>query len=71
MHVEDFASTTSFSVNHALGQQYVIVQVYDTNDVQVIPSSVTLTDANNVALTFAVATLGKVVIIGIPGVPQS
>jgi len=67
-YIRNFTSTTSLVVTHNLGQQYCIVQVYVSN-VMVIPATVTLDSANQCTITFAVATAGHVVIMGIPGVP--
>jgi len=57
----------AFAINHAFNQQYCLVQIFDavTND-EVI-AEVTLTDANNATVTFAVAPATnayRVVVIG-------
>ena len=67
-HIESVTSQTSVTVNHNIGQKFVIVQCYDSSDVMVVPNSVTLTDANNTAVTFSPAFTGNIVVMGIPGV---
>lgn len=61
-------SNTSFTVNHALGVQDVIVQVYrNSSPFDVVLADVELTDANNVTVRFAVAPSSnqfKVVVLG-------
>lgn len=61
IHVESPASTT-WNVNHNLGQKYVIVQVYDSSDNWVIPSSISLTDDNNLVITLSSSITGRAVI---------
>jgi hypothetical protein len=46
---------TQFTVNHALAQQFVQVQVYDAVTNEEVIVEVVLTDANNSDITFAVA----------------
>lgn len=36
-----------YTYNHALNSQYGTVQVYDENDIAILPDDITLTDANN------------------------
>ena len=57
-----FSNASSFTVNHAFETKNVIVSVYDTNDSQIIPQSITLTDNNNVQITLSSAQNGFVVI---------
>ena len=59
---------TTHTVNHALNQQFVTVNVYDNSNVAIIPQSITLTDANNVSVVFNTAIDCKVVVIGFEGV---
>ena len=40
VHDEDVSGTPSYTLTHNLGERYVIVQAYDTNYRQVIPSFV-------------------------------
>lgn len=65
-------AATSHTITHNLGQQYVSVTVYDqTGPAQIIPQSVTLTDANTVTITFNSAIQCYAVIMGVPGVGLS
>jgi len=61
-------SATSFTINHALGVQDVIVQIYrNGSPFDVVLADIELTDANNVTVRFAVAPTTnqfKVVVIG-------
>ena len=61
------ASSTSLVYNHALGNQFVHVQVYEVATNALVDCDIVQTDANNVTLTFATApaTNGmRVVVIG-------
>jgi len=60
--VDSFTSVTSRTINHNFGTKNVLVSVYDGGDQQIIPSSVTTTDANNIDITFDVATTGRAVV---------
>ena len=57
LHEESSAATT-WTINHNLGSQYVNVTVYDSNDVMVIPTSVTANNANTMTLTFGSPVAG-------------
>jgi len=57
-----FSNVSSFTVNHAFETKNVIVSVYDTNDSQIIPQSITLTDNNNVQITLSSAQSGFAVV---------
>jgi len=57
-----FSNSSSFTVNHAFETKNVIVSVYDTNDSQIIPQSITLTDNNNVEITLSAAQSGFAVV---------
>jgi len=59
-----FSGQTTVNVGHGLGQKYVQVQCYDNSDILIEPTSVTLTDANNLVVTFGLATTGYVVVAG-------
>ena len=60
------SSFTVMSVNytftHNLNFKYVVVQAYDTNDIQIIPSEVKALDANNTFVRFASNQNGTIVI---------
>ena len=49
---EDVSGTPSYTLTHNLGERYVIVQAYDTNYRQVIPSFVSASSANQVEVSF-------------------
>lgn len=57
-----FTAQTSVAVNHNFESKNVNVVVYDSNDTQIIPASVTLTDLDTVTVTFDSATSGFVVV---------
>lgn len=59
-----WTAQTSVTFNHALNTSAVIVQVYDGAGKQVEPQRVTVTDDNNVTLTFAPAFTGIAIAIG-------
>ena len=56
-HTQSTPSTT-WTINHALGQKYPNVTVYDSNDEMVIPTNVTATTANILTLTFSAPVSG-------------
>ena len=68
----DFQTTTytapftvmsvNYTFTHNLNFKYVIVQAYDTNDIQIIPSEVKALDANNTFVRFASNQNGTIVI---------
>lgn len=58
------AAQDTYSINHNLGNKYAVVAVYDETDAQIIPDTVTLTDANNLEVTLAVAQKVRIVING-------
>jgi hypothetical protein len=53
-----FTNLSTWVFNHNLNYQSVIVEAFDTNNYQIIPQTVQLTDANTVTLTFPVNTSG-------------
>jgi len=62
-----FSNSTTWTFNHNLNSQYVVVQTVDSNNSQIIPQSITLADANTATITFpsnetgvAIATLGGI-----------
>ena len=57
-----FSNASSFSINHSFGTKNILVSVYNINDEQVIPQSVTLTDDNNVSVTLSAAESGFAVV---------
>lgn len=59
---DNFNNTETHTVNHGFETQNIIVNVYDENNDLFLPQRVRLTDNNNISLTFATASTGKVVI---------
>lgn len=57
-----FTNQTSVAVSHNFDSKNVNVVVYDSNDTQILPASVTLTDNNTVTVTFDSSTSGRVVV---------
>ena len=51
LHAQSSANTT-WTISHNFDYQYVNVDVYDSNDQIVIPTSITATDSNTITLTF-------------------
>ena len=60
--VDSFTSQTSVTTTHNFGTKNVLVNVYDSNDAYIIPSSITTTNDNTVTTTFNVSTSGRVVV---------
>ena len=60
--VDSFSSQTSVTTTHNFGTKNVLVNVYDSNDAYIIPSSITTTNDNTVTTTFNVSTSGRVVV---------
>lgn len=67
-HIEEFTSQTSVTVTHNLGDDEPVVVVYNDSDVQVDPASVTITNKNELVVTFSTSTTGKIVVWGGAGV---
>ena len=59
---ETVTGNTSYTVTHNLGEDYPIVQVYDTNKFQTIPGIISASNANSVYIEFDSSFSGKVVI---------
>ena len=57
-----FTNQTSVATAHNFGTKNVLVQVYDNNDQQIIPATITSTNTNTSTVTFDVATSGTIVI---------
>ena len=57
-----FSNSSNFSVSHNFNSRNVIVSVYDSNYVQIIPSSVTLTDLNTTTITLSSPQSGYAVV---------
>ena len=63
-YTEDFTSSTTWTVNHNLGRQYVQVACYDSSDNLIEPLNVNLVSDSQVSVTWGVATAGRVVVTG-------
>ena len=61
---QSFTAGVAKTINHALGQKYVQVSIYDSSD-NLIHSDVSLTDANNLTITMSDALTGATVLISI------
>jgi hypothetical protein len=57
-----FSDTTQYSIVHNFGTENVIVSVYDQNKSYFLPSSITVTNSNQVDLTFNTAMTGYAVV---------
>ena len=59
--VQQFSSATTWTFNHNLGEQYPVIEVYDSNNQVIIPSTITATSTSTTTITFAVAVAGRAV----------
>ena len=59
---QSITGNNSYTLTHNLGEDYPIVQVYDTNKFQTIPGIISASDANSVYIEFDSNFTGKVVI---------
>ena len=59
---ESFSNVNSYTVNHNLNTQDVIVQVYDNNNNVIVPSNIQAASTTTVVLTFSQNRSGRVVI---------
>lgn len=59
---ENITGNTSYTVTHNLNEDYPIVQVYDTDKLQVIPGIISASNANNVLLEFDSNFTGRVIV---------
>ena len=59
------ATSTSHVYNHGLNQQWVNVTVLDSTDQVIIPNSITMTDANNVTVTFGTSIECRIIVMGV------
>lgn len=57
------SSSASHVVNHNLNQSYPLVQVYDSNDKQILPDEITITGANSLTVSFSSAITCKVAVM--------
>ena len=61
---QSFTANTAKTINHALGEKYVQVSVYDSSD-NLVHAQVSLTDANNLQITTSDALTGVTVVVSI------
>lgn len=54
--------SASWTVNHELGNENILVQVYGTDGEKICPTDTTITDSNNVLLSFETAISGYSVV---------
>ena len=59
---ENITGNTSYTITHNLNEDYPIVQVYDTNKLQVIPGIISASNANNVLIEFDSNFTGRVIV---------
>tara|TARA_R110000764_G_scaffold48790_5_gene108183 strand:+ start:712 stop:1701 length:990 start_codon:yes stop_codon:yes gene_type:complete len=59
---DTFSNQTSVATSHNFDTKNVLVTVYDSNDAQIIPASVTTTNTNTVTTTYDSSTSGRVVV---------
>jgi hypothetical protein len=64
-HTETVASSSTWNINHALGQKFCNVTIADDTDNVVIPQSIVFSDANNLVVTFNTAIAGQVMVSGV------
>jgi len=60
---EQSATATTWTITHNLGEENVILQVYDDSNQMIIPDTVTPTDTNEIVMTFNIATAGRAIIM--------
>jgi hypothetical protein len=56
--VQQFEAATTWSLVHNLGEQYPTLEVYDSNNQVIIPSTITATSISTLTITFAVPVAG-------------
>jgi len=61
LHTQTSANTT-WTISHNFDYKFVNVDVYDSNDQIVIPTSITATDTNTITLTFGSAISGNAIV---------
>ena len=59
---KSFTNQSTWVVDHNLNTQNAIVQVYDTDSYQIIPSTLRITDSNNITITFESPRSGYAVV---------
>ncbi len=59
------SNSTTWNINHNLGTQDLIFEVYDENGKRIVPETAEIVDDNNITLTFTTATKGKCIVGGV------
>lgn len=59
---KSFTNQSTWVVDHNLNTQNAIAQVYDNDNYQIIPSTLRITDSNNITVTFESPRSGYVVV---------
>ena len=59
---ENITGNTLYTITHNLDEDYPIVQVYDTNKLQVLPGTISASNANAVLLEFDSNFTGRVIV---------
>jgi len=59
---KSFTNQSTWVVDHNLNTQNAIAQVYDNDNYQIIPSTLRITDSNNITITFESPRSGYVVV---------
>lgn len=60
---ETFSSSSSWTVQHNLGVDSPVVDVYNGSDTRVLPQSVIVDSANQLTINWSVATAGRVYVV--------
>lgn len=58
-----FSAQTTVNFNHGLNDPKIIVQVYDSNNKEIVPDSIQLVDNNNITVIFNTAQSGTVKVV--------
>jgi hypothetical protein len=58
---QTFSASTTWTFVHNLNEQYPVIELYDSNNQVIIPSSITATNSNQLTITFAVPVAGTAV----------
>lgn len=67
-HIEEFTSQTTVTVTHNLGDDEPLVFAYDTSGDSLAISSVSITNVNELDVTFGSSSSGKIIVYGGTGV---
>lgn len=59
--VQQFSSATTWSFQHNLGEQFPTLEIYDSNNQVIIPSTITATSTTTLTITFVVPVAGRAV----------